>query len=562
MATNNLLDTRTTSFSELIGNGRIFKVPPFQRDYSWHPENWEDLWQDILTVHETGESHYMGAVVLQGARDDRTLTIIDGQQRLATLSILAIAIIQKINQLVEKGIEPEANRDRQEILRRTYLGDRDPGSLTYSSKLLLNDNNNGFYQDNLINFRAPRNPRSLTRSEQLLWGAFEYFFEQLEKFSEIIQKGASLSDFLTKTVAKRLLFIQISVEDEINAYVVFETLNSRGVELGATDLLKNYLFSVLRGPDDLHAAQRQWQNITRTVGMEKFPEFLRYFLSMTRSRVRRNQLFKLTRDKIKDPEHVFDLLKQLSDYSDLYVALGKADDEFWEDFNNSNNIREYIRQLNLFRARQVYPALFSAYKTFNEKNFEKLLKLVTVISFRYVIVSGLNPNELETQYNSLAVGISKREIKTPREAFNAVSSLYVSDDKFQQDFSLLSVKRKKNIVKYILSKLEEDEGGSAAEDSFSIEHVLPQEPTEDWLKDFSYRDIDKMIYRLGNMTPLEPSLNRRIDREPYTTKQETYVQSTYLTTKKIQAEDWTADSIVMRQERMAKRAVHIWRIDY
>ena len=163
MPRTHLLDTRTSNFSDLIGNGKIYRVPPFQRDYSWKEENWEDLWQDIQTLYENPDSsHYMGAIVLQGSqRSDTDFTIIDGQQRLVTISILAIAIIEKIQTLIDRGEEAEANRERQRLLKSGYLSNKDLGSLKESSKLILNENNNDFYQSRLINFRPPRNPRSL-----------------------------------------------------------------------------------------------------------------------------------------------------------------------------------------------------------------------------------------------------------------------------------------------------------------------------------------------------------------------------------------------------------------
>lgn len=176
MARINLLDTRTTSFGDLIGNGKIYRVPTFQRDYSWNEENWEDLWQDILALHlNPDSSHYMGALVLQSSSgSDKEFTIIDGQQRLATLSIIAIAVIEKIQRLVEQEKEISTNQERQAILKRTYLSDKDPRSLRHSSKILLNENNNDFYQSNLINLRKPLNVRSLSKSNQLLWQAFQY----------------------------------------------------------------------------------------------------------------------------------------------------------------------------------------------------------------------------------------------------------------------------------------------------------------------------------------------------------------------------------------------------
>ena len=84
MSKSNLLDTKTLSFNEIIGNGKIYKVPPFQRDYSWEQDNWEDLWNDILNIHSNKESHYMGSIVLQ-KKGDANFQIIDGQQRFTTL---------------------------------------------------------------------------------------------------------------------------------------------------------------------------------------------------------------------------------------------------------------------------------------------------------------------------------------------------------------------------------------------------------------------------------------------------------------------------------------------
>ncbi len=93
MARINLLDTRTTSFGDLISNGKIYRVPPLQRDYSWTKENWEDLWQDISTLHTNpAASHYMGAIVLQSGTPEREFTVTDGQQRIATLSIVAVLL--------------------------------------------------------------------------------------------------------------------------------------------------------------------------------------------------------------------------------------------------------------------------------------------------------------------------------------------------------------------------------------------------------------------------------------------------------------------------------------
>ncbi|TAE95425.1 MAG: DUF262 domain-containing protein [Oscillatoriales cyanobacterium] len=565
MARTNLLETRTTSFGDLIGNGKIYRVPPFQRDYSWTEENWEDLWQDILMLHNNlSVSHYMGAIVLQSsATADKEFTVIDGQQRLATLSIIAVAVIEKIRLLVEQNVQPEANRERQEILKRTYLGDRDPRSLRYSSKLFLNENNDDFYQSNLVNLRKPLNIRSLSKSNQLLWQAFDYFSQELEKMPDIFQDGEKLTAFLGDTVAQRLLFIQISVEDELNAYTVFETLNARGLELTSTDLLKNYLFSLFQGPDDLKAAQRQWKRIINMVQMEELPAFFFFFLSLNYSRVRRERLFKLVRESVKNAQQAFDLLDKLENFSSLFVALGSPNDEFWRDTPQN---QPYIRALNLFRVKQVYPTLFAAYQKFSAEDFTRLLKLVVAISFRYSIVSSLNPNELELLYNNAALDITSGKITGMRQVFDTLRPGYVKDEKFQQDFALLSLStkgQKRKLVRYIFCNLEADESGiEVNEDSFSIEHILPEVPTDEWRQNFTDVQIEEMVYRLGNLSLLEPSFNRDIGQKNYQIKREKYQQSVYALTKNILAEDWTPDAIAARQRNLARRAVHIWQSDF
>jgi len=565
MARINLLNTRTTSFGDLIGNGKIYRVPPFQRDYSWNEENWENLWQDVLALHRNPDSsHYMGALVLQSSStSDKEFTIIDGQQRLASLSIIAIAVIDKIQKLVEREEEKNANQDRQEILKRTYLSDRDPRSLRYSSKILLNENNNDFYQGNLINLRKPLNRRSLSKSNQLLWQAFEYFSDHLQEIEDVVQSGEKLAIFLTDTVAQRLLFIQINVEDELNAYTVFETLNARGIELSSTDLLKNYLFSLFKGPDDLQEAQRQWRRIINTVQMEKFPEFLRYYLSLKHTRVRRERLFKVVRESVKNREQAFALLDQLENYSSLFIALSNSNDEFWRD---SSENRSYIRELELFKVKQAYPAFFAAYERFSPENFTRLLKLVCVLSFRYTVVSSLNPNELETLYNRVAMGIVNNEITNPKQVFDTLRPIYVSDEKFLQDFSLFSIStkgQKKKIVRYILSKLEADASHiEVNEDSFSIEHILPESPKSDWGQNFTDTQAEEMVYRLGNLTPLEPYLNRQVGNEVYSIKREVYQQSVYKLTQNVLAEEWNPNTLATRQRHLAQRAVHIWKADF
>jgi hypothetical protein len=182
------------------------------------------------------------------------------------------------------------------------------------------------------------------------------------------------------------------------------------------------------------------------------------------------------------------------------------------------------------------------------------------------VVCGLNPSELEKLYNQVAIAIQSSEITTPKQVFEQLRSVYVSDEKFSQDFELLTVStrgQQKKLARYMLWKLENDAANQEIiEESFSIEHILPESPDQDWQDNFTDAQMIDMVYRLGNLTPLEPNLNRQIGNQPYVVKRETYATSGYQLTQGILAEEWTPNALANRQKQLAKRAVHIWRSDF
>ena len=563
-----LLTTRDLSFLDIIGNGRIYRVPPFQRDYSWEEEQWEDLWNDILDLRaKPDERHYMGALVVE-ARSDREFRIIDGQQRLATLSIFALAIVARLKAMAAGGTDSPANLERAESLRNRFVGEKDPASLIESSKLHLNETDNGFYQDYLVQLRTPTNPRGLPKSSRLLWDCFQYFSSQLRTVPEFASDGQALAQLLSESIARQLLFILITVDDELNAYVVFETLNARGLELSSTDLLKNYLFSRIGTPSDLDALRRRWRTLITVVRQERFPEFLRYHLLCEQPKIRSQRLFKMVRERVGSSQQVFDLMEALDAKGELYAALFDPSHGFWVEYPDC---RPYIRDLNLFRVRQMTPLLFAAWSRLAKSDFAAILKLVSVVSFRYSIVGGLNTNALEPLYHQAAKAVLDGSAQTPREVFRLVRSVYVDDRKFERDFAALVVDtsgQHKRLAKYILCRLEADASGKLCDpdtDPATIEHILPENPSEDWPDSFPTEKWEANVYRLGNLALLESAMNRDAGHSGYSAKRPAYARSVYMTTRKI-AEDaperWTPELLESRQNAMARRAVHVWRSDF
>ena len=568
MTGTNILNTRTINYLELIGNGRSYRVPPYQRDYSWSEEHWEDLWNDIADLRSRPEDrHYLGALVVEG-KSDREFLVIDGQQRLATLSLLALAVIAKLGVLADHGIDPDANTERGKELRNRFIGEKDPASLIESSRLYLNETDNAFYQDYLVQLREPLNPRALPKSNRLLWNCFRYFAGQLESLEDLRGDGQAMASLLSETVARQILFILITVDDELNAYTVFETLNARGLGLTTTDLLKNYLFSRIRVPADLEVLQRRWRSLVATVDQARFPEFLRHHLLCELPKVRSQRLFKLVRDRTKTPDDVFKLIDDLERRAELFAAVSDPNHGYWTDLPGA---KEYIRDLDLFRVRQAMPLLFAAWESFSGNDFVRVLKLVSVISFRYTVVSGLNPNALESVYHRAAKAVMEGSAGTPAAVFDHLKPIYVDDERTRQNFALLAVNtrgQRKKLAKYILARLEQDAAGRACDpetDPGTIEHILPENPADAWEEAFPAERWEASVYRLGNLTLLEPAANRNVGNSVYTGKLDAYRNSAYALTRQLPEmapERWTPELMDERQRRIAERAVHLWRSDF
>jgi hypothetical protein len=561
---SSLLDTKTVNLNEILGSGKIYKVPQFQRDYSWGQDNWEDLWNDISLVRSSGSAHYMGAVVLQN-NGSKEYLIIDGQQRFTTLSILTLAFIARIKKLADDGIEIEANKERVDILMRQYIGEKDPASLRYSSKIFLNENNDQFYQQRLLAFKAPISLNKLSDSEKLMWEAYIFFQRNIEKDFKN-QSGEDLANNLNKIVADLLMFIQITVEDELNAYTVFETLNSRGVDLTSTDLLKNFLFSlVAKSSTDLDQVKGQWKKIIDAIGLKDFPVFLRYYLQATRQMVTKESLFKVVKQYVKTDADVFDLLDHLETYAYVYVALNAPDDELWLI---DKEIRTYIQVLKIFRVTQWKPLAMVAFEKLHTTEFKKLISAIVSISYRYNVIAKLQTNDMEKIYSRAAINLYKNDQATYQSALNDIRSLYINDDEFKNYFQIKQFKTgntyDKKQLRYTLYKLEGQEGGHLYDfetDEATIEHILPESYPSHWRNSFTEDEYERNLYLLGNLTLLEPSKNNKDAADKsFDEKKSVYSTSAYAITNKINFATWASNTIKQRQGQLARIATTVWKI--
>ena len=562
MARGNLLNTSDVTLKTLLGNGMRYSVPPYQRDYSWKEEHWEDLWLDLVDVSKDEDSqHYMGAVVLQ--QNDRELfTVIDGQQRLATLSIVVLAAVSLLEERASAEIEKGDNSERARLLRDGFLGTKDPGSLRYSSKLSLNRNDDVFYQGTLLQLKAPHAPSRLPHSNRLLWQAFGYFHSKLAVRFPSNDEGGSLARFINEAIAQRLLFIRVQVDDDLSAYTVFETLNARGLDLTASDLLKNYLMALVarRSETDLKHVLDQWSRITDTVGIRTLPDFLRHHLNSRQPFVRQERLFKAIKADVRTAEDVFALLDELERSAVLYQALQDPYDPYWADLPIA---KEQVRILNLLGVKQFKSLALSTGRKVPD-SLQDLLRFCMLISVRYTIIGDLNPSELERVYNEVAVDIERDTLRTSGQIREALRQVSVSDEDFRDAFSRRSIAasgRSKKVVRYILCALERQLGHHDVKDetcAATIEHILPENLGKSWETIYSHDQHERFVQRLGNYTLLDPSRNRDLGNLSFSDKLAGYKNSGYRMTSRISASEWTPELIEARQREMAGWAATVW----
>ena len=561
--------TENNTYRKLIGNGLTYQIPRFQRDYSWTDEEWEDLWADIVgTVQEGGEpAHYMGYLVLQ-SEDEKSFDVIDGQQRLTTLSLIVLAALKNLKRLIDEGKSPDHNQQRLAQIRGTYIGYLDPVTLLTRSKLTLNRNNDSYFQNYLVPLgHLP--VRGFRASEHALRKAFEWYEKRVKDHvkKQGGDEGVALAS-LIETMSDRLFFTVINVTDELNAYKVFETLNARGVRLSSTDLLKNYLFSVLHKKNEhaheMTALESRWESMVTRLGSESFPDFLRSHWNSRKTFVRQSDLFKTIRGKVINRAAVFELLRDMEEDMDTYLALTNPEGSHW-----SAALKTHAQQLRMFRVRQPFPLILAAHRTLPTEQFAKVLRGCVVIAFRYNVIGNQPTNEQERVYYAAAQKIQQGTAVNAQQVLMSLQEIYPKDEVFKTAFSEKIIRttdsRNNRVVRYLLCELEHQHSNQDWDfesDTFNVEHVLPQNPTAGW-EQFSEEETEAMVYRIGNMALLSKGANKDMGNAAYAIKRPVLQDSEFGLTRKLADEnqEWTPSRIAARQKLLAKLASAVWRID-
>jgi hypothetical protein len=555
------MEPTNQSFLELIGNGTSYIVPRFQRDYAWGQQQWEDLWSDIESLDDEEKYHYMGYIVLQ-KKGDHEYEIIDGQQRLVTLSLLVIAAMRQIKDLSEKGVDIDKNTERLEVLRSQFIGYKNPISLRINNKLSLNRNNGAFYRS-ISNSLEAINHRGQTYTNKLLLKGFNFFLNK-----KIGGSGEEIAEFIEK-LSSGMIFTKIVVQDELNAYKVFETLNARGVQLSTPDLLKNYIFSIITRDDDvdqteLNELDEQWSGIVLELGETNFSDFVRYHYNMQNKLVTKNNLFSSVRKIAETPSKAYDYLESLTAYAPVYSSLLKPYEDWWTDAISLDTkmLRKYLDGFSLFSIKQPFTVLMAGYHNFDNDEFIKLAEYLYILSIRYNVICNLSPNEQEKQYNQIAIKISSKDYRRASHVKNGneFKKLYPSDEEFKRSFEYKKMpsRRSSKKIKFLLSEVESHLGNKINYANTVLEHVCPYNPNQEWNSYFG-DNVGDIQDRLGNVLLLDKD---ELGRNNFEDKKLLYSESNYKLAQKI-AEyiDWNIANLNDYQSWLADIAVKTWSVE-
>jgi len=553
-----LMEPRNQTFQELMSNGVKYTVPRFQRDYAWELEQWEDLWADIQSLDDE-HYHYMGYIVLQrkGLHD---FVVIDGQQRLVTLSLVILAAMKHIKQLAIQGSETQANQERLNVLTDHFIGAKNPISLRVNSKLSLNRNNHMNYKficsklDTILS-------RGLILSNKLLLNAFSFFANK-----EMGNSGSEIAEFIEKLTVG-MVFTKIVVQDDLNAYKVFETLNARGVQLSTPDLLKNYIFSIVTINDDVPDEQvddldTEWSWIITQLGENNFTDFIRYHNNFQQKFITKKQLFVSIRRLVDTSKKAYDYLESLTKYAPIYAALLNHNDELWVNQTEIHrNIKKYLEGFNIFNIKQTFSILMAAFIQFSSNEFIKLVKYIYILSIRYNVICNFSPHKQEKWYNQIAVKIFNGNYVRASHIKNGeeFKKLYPTNQEFFNAFEFHKIPSRQHSkkIRFLLSEIETYLGNQSDYTKTTLEHICPYHPEQNWCEYFG-EGINDIQDRLANVILLEKD---ELKRSNFENKKAFYLKSPFRLAKKVaEYEEWNIQNLNHYQAWLTEQAVNTWKI--
>jgi hypothetical protein len=549
---------RRTTHELFTKDPAAFIVPPHQREYAWTTDQVEqllaDLYEDGDSLQNSSDQPYFLGSLLFASEGD-TYQILDGQQRIVTVSLLISALKFRLSALGDTMTPGKlenlirAGRVTQEGFPKIEL---QPVDQEIYKDLLTKG------KDATVLTRPKSKKMALVRAWEAIW-------------SHVARQGDDQNRL--RQMVDRLLydtsFVQIETAGTSEAFVLFETLNDRGLALNSADLVKNRLLSMVSAPK-VAQLRDKWVSALGQLKPEEALPFLRHYYLAHYGFARKERLYDEIRkvlDKAKSSGNAeaeaISFVSHLKAQATLYrfiVNPGEVDAP-WK-----RPVRRLLRRLKMFNVSGFRPLVLLC----QERDPERLvgvLKVIESTTVRFSVIGGKNPNKLEKAYSSIATKIRDKGADDAEAiAVKVLGELTPPDDEFKSAFCNLLTDNVTNPIRAILAGLHEARSPGETEprepDELHVDHIFPSQPSEAAYNEsgITKEKAESLTGLLGNLTFLPAKPNISISNGPFSAKRVEYanVESLPLTKDLSTLVTWNEESIRKRTEEMFSLALRAW----
>jgi hypothetical protein len=550
---------------EVLAQNRL-TVPLNQREYSWEEEHVTDLLTDFGSAIAQGRNNYFLGTIVLTSGESAIPEVSDGQQRLATTTILLAAIRDYFYYNGDK-----ANKTRSTSIEQEYLKKTDIATTDIIPQLRLNVDDNEFFTKFILS--SPDSPDRKTNPTKQSHERIKMAAEISAKYiKDIIEPFITKESLKTDRLLELIKFIHrgaqvilLRVPTHLNAFLMFETLNDRGLKISQADLLKNHLLSF--ADDRMKEAQHKWSQMSgvlESLGKEDITvTFLHHLLITKDGPTKEREVFDKVKQLVNSQNRSLEFLEELAEAANDYAALFNPDHRKWNDYGTAT--RHHISTINRdLRVDQIRPLMFAVSRHFSAIEGKIAFRLFVFWSVRN-LVFGKRGGLFDRNYSLRAQEIAKGEIRTAEKLSKAMNDVIPTDAEFENAFADVRVSHA-YLARYFLRALELKKQGnpepefvpSDEENVINLEHILPESPQDSWNNIDT--DIAKAYYKkLGNMVILQAKKNTLIGNSSFDEKKKVLKESTYLLTSEVaEYSKWEINEINERQKKLAKLAVETW----
>jgi hypothetical protein len=556
------MEARFKPIRSLFGRrGAQFEVPEYQRGYEWDEKNFEDLWADLQRIGGRVNKHYLGNIILLGEEGAEKFEIVDGQQRMVTISILMMAIrdCENVPDREDKRIDDIINcYPSNEVRRRLHLHDEDCDR--YFQNLWEKDSTN-------IGGKIEK--------------AYDFYSRKLSSLNE-----EEISELLSNVV-EDLRVVETISQDNSLAYMIFQSQNERGLEVNPEVLIKARVFGEaerLDSPADEREVKGRWKQFYRRLNDEldspRLSESYRIRRPLTQillnsdvttpTEIDKSALYRTFDETLQDYNDIKELVKWFNSELDIYMEITSSDYNV-RARDLSQDTRRHVQYFNTASSHAETLSLSILEHTEKKERLKENFRLAATLAMR-MMLAGYRSSERKK-----AVHGASREIRRGGEVRESIieqineagpTNAEIEEHLKANNMTIRGQWRFRTLLTLVAIE-EERRGPLRMElDNLHIEHIAPRNTFGEgrnsysaWKRILDEEEFSDVKDTIGNLVLLEPSDHARLDESSFTSKRNVYSNSDIKMAEEVSMYDeWDVDNIIDRSEHLANELATKWSI--